>query len=195
MAPLRIALWVAAGLALAGCTSQGTPTAESSTSQPSVTTATGESSSPPSSPPSSAAGPARCTAAVLSGTVQQSDSAAGNRYAHLVVTNTGSATCTLYGYGGLQLLDENDQPLPTSGARDEKPGPSLVTVQPGGTARKLLHWTVVATGNEPVDQPCQPPAAKLSIIPPDETEPFVVAWELGPVCNAGTFHDGAYQAP
>jgi hypothetical protein len=120
------------------------------------------------------------------------DSAAGNRYAELVVTNTGSAPCTLYGYGGLQLIGPDDKPLPTTTRRDEPPKPTLVLLAPGGHAAKLLHWGVVPTGNEPPDKPCQPTPAKLSVIPPDETRPFILPWDLGPVCAAGTFHDSAY---
>jgi len=193
---LLTALGIVAGLALAGCATPGTPTAASSSTASSSTPSTPvtPSAGPTSTeaPSSTPSGTARCSAAVLTGTVQPKDSAAGNRYAELVVTNTGSAPCTLYGYGGLQLVDAAGQPLPTTALRDEPPKPSLVTVKPGAHAAKLLHWGVVPTGNEPVDKPCQPTAAKLSIIPPDETQPFTVPWDLGPVCAAGTIHGSAY---
>jgi hypothetical protein len=129
---------------------------------------------------------------VLTGTVRVGDSAAGNRYATLVVTNTGRVPCTLYGYGGLQLVAANGTELPTSTGRDEAPGPSLVRLAPGATAAKKLHWGVVPTGNEPVVGPCQPEPRTLRIIPPDETQPFAVDWSFGPVCAAGTFHDSAF---
>lgn len=41
---------------------------------------------------------------------------AGNRYADLVVTNTSGRTCTLHGYGGLQLIGADGKPAST-GAR------------------------------------------------------------------------------
>jgi hypothetical protein len=198
------AVGLAACLALAGCTSSGTPSAAPSS--------TGTGGAPPVGGPSTTgagngttgsgnattptpAGPGRCTAAVLRGEVHQLDSAAGNRYADLVVTNTGATPCTLYGYGGLQLLDAAGHALPTTALRDEPPTPTLVTLAPNGTAVKRLHWGVVPTGTEPVDQPCEPDPASLSIIPPDETEPFTVAWSLGPVCAGGTFHASAYHRP
>lgn len=198
--PMLLAV-LAVGLALAGCTGApraGQPTPVGPTSPP------GTSQAPPSQPPPSgtAAPPAgqptsqpasgRCTAAVLSGVVQGSDAAAGNRYAKLVVTNTGAVPCTLYGYGGFQLVAADGTALPTSTRRDEAPGPSLVRVAPGATAVKNLHWGVVPSGTEPVTGPCQPDPRTARIIPPDETEPFTVDWSFGPVCAAGTFHDSAY---
>jgi len=207
-------LAVAAWLVLTACTSQGTPTAASPSAPPSGSPAppasgsasaaptgvppTGASGAPAPTPSGAAPAPGgsgRCTAAVLRGTVRPRDAAAGNRYADLVVTNTGAVPCTLYGYGGLQLLDAAGHPLPTTALRDEPPGPALVTVAPHATAEKLLHWGVVPTGNEPADRPCQPTPARLSIIPPDETQPFTVTWDLGPVCAAGTIHGSAYHAP
>ncbi|HEY3259314.1 MAG TPA: DUF4232 domain-containing protein [Pseudonocardiaceae bacterium] len=120
------------------------------------------------------------------------DSAAGNRYAELVVTNTGAVPCSLYGYGGLQLVGPDGAPLPTTALRDEPPKPSLVIVAPGGHAAKLLHWGVVPTGSEPQTGACQPNPTTLRIIPPDETAPFAVTWSLGPVCASGTIHGSGY---
>lgn len=199
---LLVMLGVVAGMALAGCTSQGTPNAASTTTASSPVTgatttpptgATGGGSGSTSEAPSpTPGGPARCAATVLRGTMQPKDSAAGNRYADLVVTNTGTMPCTLYGYGGLQLLGADGKPLPTTALRDEPPRPTLIVLAPGGHAAKLLHWGVVPTGNEPPDKPCQPTPTTLSIIPPDETQPFTVTWDLGPVCAAGTIHGSAY---
>lgn len=208
---------LAIGLALAGCsgpqeggeagpaggaTASPTPPAATTgqppaASSPAVSNPAESNTVPPGSPPPAGppAGEGRCTAAVLTGTVQGSDAAAGNRYARLIVTNTGSAPCTLYGYGGFQLVAANGTALPTSTRRDEAPGPSLVRLMPGATAAKNLHWGVVATGDEPVDRPCQPEPRTAKVIPPDETEQFTVDWPFGPVCAAGTFHDSAYYQP
>ena len=201
---------IAAALAVAGCSGQqpeaGRPAPVATTTPPASATGTPPSATQPpatappaSAPPATAppatqppAGQGRCTAAVLTGRVQLGDSAAGNRYARLVVTNTGSAPCTLYGYGGFQLVAADGTALPTRTLRDEAPGPSLVRLGAGATAAKNLHWTVVATGPEPADRPCQPAPRTARIIPPDETEPFTVDWSFGPVCGAGTMHDSAY---
>jgi Protein of unknown function (DUF4232) len=195
------------GLVLAGCT--GEPLASQPTAlEGSTTTAspspTGQSPSgvtptqpaQPRTPAPTGQPPASdpCTPAVLTGTVRADDSAAGNRYATLVVTNTGPVPCTLYGYGGVQLVAADGTALPTSTRRDEAPGPSLVRLAPGAMAAKKLHWGVVPTGDEPVDRPCQPEPRTVRVIPPDQKHPFTVDWPFGPVCAAGTFHDSAYYS-
>ncbi|MGM1064248.1 DUF4232 domain-containing protein [Saccharothrix sp. Mg75] len=150
---------------------------------------------PPTSPAASAA-PAsgRCSAAVLAGEVQPTDAATGNRYAKLVVTNNGTAPCTLNGYSGLQLLDAGGQPVPTALERDADPGPSPVVLPPKARAAANLHWTVVATDAEPVDRPCEPEATQAVAIPPDETQPMSLAWNFGPVCAGGRIVISAFYA-
>ncbi len=159
---------------------------------------------PPSSPPASAStvtsppaeGTAsagvKCTAADLEGSVAPSDAAAGNRYADLVVTNTSGDPCTLYGYGGLELTGADGEPLPTELTRSLPPKPSMVTLPPGGTATKQLHWTVVPSGDEPVTGPCETPAAGARVIPPDDTRAFTVTFAFGPVCGHGHVDGSAY---
>lgn len=134
----------------------------------------------------------KCTAATLSGTVEPGEPGAGNRYATLVVTNTGAEPCTLWGYGGLELVDASGKALPTNVTRQADPAPALVDLPPGAMAAKDLHWTVVPTGNEPVDGPCQPEAAGARVIPPDGTEQFEVTYAFGPVCAGGTIDGSAY---
>lgn len=134
----------------------------------------------------------RCTAASLTGEVGSVDPGAGNRYAKFVVTNSGSAPCTLSGYSGFQLLDANGQPLPTDLQRNEDPGPVPISLDPGASAAANLRWTVVAAGAEPVDGPCEPEPAKAAAIPPDETQPMTVAWTYGPVCGGGKIDISAF---
>lgn len=134
----------------------------------------------------------KCTAPMLSGTVEPGDAGAGNRYATLVVTNTGAEPCTLWGYGGLELVDASGKALPTTVTREADPAPALVDLPPGAMAAKNLHWTVVASGNEPADGPCQPEATGARVIPPDGTEPFDVTFAFGSVCGGGTIDGSAY---
>jgi hypothetical protein len=124
--------------------------------------------------------------------VAPSDAAAGNRYAELVVTNKSGRTCTLYGYGGLQLVDGAGRSTPTRLTREPNPGPSLVTLPPGGTAAKKLHWGVVPSGTEPVDGPCEPASAGARVIPPDDTKAFDVRFDFGSVCANGQVAGSAY---
>jgi hypothetical protein len=134
----------------------------------------------------------RCSAATLTGDIESSDAAAGNRYAKLAVTNTGKAACTLYGYGGLQLADVAGKGMPTKLTRKADPGPTLVTLQPGQKGFKNLHWGAVADGTEPTDGPCEPPSTGAIVIPPDETQPFTVKYDFGAVCEEGSIEGSAY---
>lgn len=181
-------------VALAGCGARQDPAADSTTTTPPAPTTTTTTTTPTltggeTSPPNQ---DNRCTAAMLAGTVEPQDAGAGNRYATLVVTNKGDKICTLWGYGGLALLDNAKAELPTQAERNIDPAPNLVTLRPGGTATKNLRWGVIATGDEPVDGPCQPPAGAVRVIPPDETEPFEVDFDFGSVCDHGRLQTSAY---
>ena len=164
-------------------TSSAPPPSSSAVASP--TTVTGDESSAP-------AQENRCTAEMLSGKVEPQNAAAGNRYVTLVVRNESQQTCTLWGYGGLDLLDASKNVLPTQAERTLGPVPTLVRLRPDAAAGKILHWGVVATGDEPADGPCQPPASSINVIPPDETVPFEVDFEFGPVCDNGKIETSAY---
>lgn len=182
---------------LAGCgTKQDAAGGDPSvTSQPPVTATTTTTSTPPSltggetSPPNQ---DNRCTAESLSGAIEPQDAGAGNRYATLTVTNKSGQVCSLWGYGGLELLDLAKAEVPTQAERNLDPAPNLVTLQPGASAAKNLRWGVIATGDEPTDGPCQPPATAVRVIPPDETEPFEVDFDFGSVCAGGRIQTSAY---
>ncbi len=193
-------------VALSGCGArQGAASQPTSTTTPQATTTT----TAAATAPSAASGPRspapltggessppnqdnRCTAENLSGTVEPQDADAGNRYATLVVRNTGKQTCTLWGYGGLELLAAGRTPIPTQAERTLGPVPTLVTLRPGAAAGKILHWSVIAADDEPSDGPCQPVATSINVIPPDENEPFEVDFEFGSVCDHGRMETSAY---
>ena len=151
---------------------------------------------PPSSVPltSAQAASQRCSAAGLAAVVEATEAGAGNRYGKLVVTNSGGQACTLTGYSGLQLLDSAGNPVPTNLQRTPDPGPAPVKLEPGAAAAANLRWTVVPTGDEPVDRPCQAEAVRAAAIPPDETEPVQLSWGLGPVCGGGKIEISAFYA-
>jgi hypothetical protein len=198
----RVTVFLAAGLiaVLSACGVQPESTEDNPVAEPPVTTPPSLPSASPTTAPSPPGGTAsappeagtRCTAADLTGTVAPSDAAAGNRYAELVVTNRTRRACTIYGYGGLQLVAADGRPTPTKLTRVPDPGPGMVTLPPGGTAAKMLHWSVVPSGTEPVAGPCQPPSAGARVIPPDDTRAFAVRYEFGSVCSGGLVEGGAY---
>lgn len=134
----------------------------------------------------------RCTATALAGTVEPMESGGGNRYVRLVVRNTSKQTCTLSGYGGVKLLDVTQQLIPTTAERNLNPVPSLVRLNPDDEASKLLHWSVVAVGDEPTTGPCQPSASAIAVTPPDETDAFQVNYKFGSVCDHGRIETSAY---
>ncbi|GAA2825021.1 DUF4232 domain-containing protein [Crossiella cryophila] len=198
---IRPLLALSALTLLAAC---GQPAAQSPGSgTPSSATASSSAAASPSSTPAAreqppevtaAAQVGRCTAATLRGELKAGDPGAGQRYATLLVTNTGKANCTLYGYGGLALLDGSGNALRTQLERKPSPGPKLVTLRPGGKAGKELHWGAVPGPGEPTSGPCQPAPAKISVIPPDERTPFELGWSFGPVCQQGKIEGSAYHA-
>lgn len=194
---MRIRLIAAAALVLVlGACGTEQNAGSGNTEPPSTPPSTVETTPTPSAPTqpetSAPAQERKCTAPMLSGTVEPGEPGAGNRYATLVVTNTAAEPCTLWGYGGLELVDATGKALPTTVTRQGDPAPALIDLQPGEMAAKNLHWTVVATGNEPVDGPCQPEAAGARVIPPDGTEPFDVSYAFGSVCGGGSIDGSAY---
>jgi hypothetical protein len=157
-----------------------TPATPAPTSAPSATVAPTEGAPTASGPGATGAGPSssRCHTSELAASLQESDAAAGNRYATLRLTNRSQRTCTVFGYGGLQPLDAAKKQLPITLTRDTGKPPTLVRLAPGASVGRTIHWGVVPSGS----QPCPTPAY-ASIIPPDETDPLVIAWSLGPVCG------------
>lgn len=147
----------------------------------------------PAAEPADQAGD-RCHTSMLSGTLAQPDAGAGQRFAELTLRNTSAETCTLYGYGGLQLVAEDGTALPTDLERTGNPGPELITLAPDETAKSTLRWTAVPHEGEATDGPCQQAPASAQVIPPDETDPLDVAWTSGPVCGFGAIEGSAYHS-
>ncbi len=197
--------WIAAGLALAslaGCSASGgggrvaAPAGPTSTAPttPTQVVPTQAAPTPITASRSTAPGPDRCHTADLAARLRALDSAAGQRYVAVVLTNRSTRTCVVYGYGGVQLLDAARRPLPTNQVRDRLVPPRLVRLGPGASAYSRLHWGVVPTGTESQTGPCEPTPAHLLVTPPDETQPITVAWSYGPACQQGRIDQTAYAA-
>ena len=166
---------------LTGTTTQASP----STSSVPPSRLTGDSSGPP-------AQDNPCTAAMLTGSVEPKASDAGSRQVTLVVRNKSQQSCSLFGYGQLDLLDIEKNSLPTNAERNLKPESALVVLAPGASAAKTLRWSVVAAEDEPADGKCATAASSIRVIPPDENAAFEVAFEFGPVCDHGRLETSAY---
>ncbi|HEY3683145.1 MAG TPA: DUF4232 domain-containing protein [Streptosporangiaceae bacterium] len=171
-------------LATPRATAHPTHSAPDRTSTPSHSSAASGSLTPEphhSQAPPPAAGPSRCHTGDLSVRVTGGDAGAGQRYAGVVLTNTSSRTCTVYGYIGVALSG----PAPTDLIRD--PGDRhRVTLPPGGAAATSLHWTAVPADGEGPN--CGPRPASIAITPPDETTQHTVSWPYGGVCQHGEMH-------
>jgi Domain of unknown function (DUF4232) len=140
-----------------------------------------------------ATGVAQCHTADLSGQLKPGSPGAGQRYATVVLTNTSGHTCTIGGYGGLGLLGAPREGVPTDLRRVASPAPTTVTLAPGGSARSLLHWTVIAAVDEP-GATCEPTPATVVVTPPNQTTALLQPWTFGPVCQHGLIWQNAYVA-
>ncbi|MBX5440393.1 MAG: DUF4232 domain-containing protein [Solirubrobacteraceae bacterium] len=132
-----------------------------------------------------AAAPA-CRAADLSARVGDVQPGAGQRTATLSLRNTSGHACRLRGYVGLRLETASGAGLPTSTARTGGPA-RTVTLRPGGRAVATLQWTVIATGDEPADGPCEGTPSDLLVTPPGQRTATAAPWRNGPVCDRGRF--------
>lgn len=128
---------------------------------------------------------------MLAASFANPDAGAGQRSVDLVLRNTGSQACDLFGYPGMQLLDSEGRAVPTTIQRTADPLPKLVTLSPGAQVVSTLAWTVINSGGE--GNPCEPTADHAQVTPPDEQTQLVVNWSLGPVCDQGTIRTTAFH--
>lgn len=125
----------------------------------------------------------RCHTGDLSAHLTVPGAGAGQRYAGLVLTNTSSRPCTLYGYVGVALTGP-DAPSHTKLIRDDGPE-DHITVDPGGSAATTLHWSAIPGDGEATG--CPEPSA-IEVTPPDETTQLTAGWPASPVCQHGELH-------
>ena len=135
-------------------------------------------------PSAASAAPRACTTADLSAKVGQVDAGAGQRQAPLILTNHSGHTCQTGGYVGLQLVTAGGKVLPTNAARVAGQT-KLLTLKSGQQAVSTMSWTVIASGNEPADGPCEGTPSDLLVIPPNQRTQTAAAWKQGPVCGHG----------
>jgi hypothetical protein len=135
---------------------------------------------------STSAGPTTCQASQLRASRVASSAAAGHIAVTYGLTNASAATCTLFGYPGLQMLDASGRPIPTQvshGGSFTFPveTPMLVTMSAGAQASFFLGYADVPSGNE---TSC-PQSARLDITPPGSTGTVQLADQIAP-CGRGS---------
>lgn len=142
---------------------------------------------PPSSPGARNRAASACGTATLRARLSLGGAAAGNRYAVLVLTNTGPVPCRTYGYPGLKLTGAGDPP--TKAVRVTETGsPVHLTLKPGASAWTRLHWGAAPGAGDHQTGACQPTATHLWITPPDQRDHLTAKWSYGPVCQRGTLY-------
>lgn len=193
---------IALALASTGCGGGGghrSPT-------PSLGTAGGGTdSSPTSAPPATGGGngngaqagptgtgatgpgaPSRCGTDMLSTRFTVQGAAAGHRYAALILTDSSSLTCRVFGYPGMRLLGASGAELPTNVLRLGHTQPELITLHPGQSAWTMLRWSVIPGPGEPQGSQCEPTPQSAWVTPPDERTHLTVPWTMGFVCEHGS---------
>ena len=131
-----------------------------------------------------------CGTATLRATLSLTGAAAGNRYALLVLTNTGSAPCRTYGYPGLNLTGADAPPTKTV-RKPETGKPERITLKPGASTWTRVHWGAAPGTGDHQSGDCQPTATSLQITPPDQRDHLRAKWTYGPVCERGTLYVSA----
>lgn len=176
LAIVLTAALLAGSLCACGSTSGdgASPSASASspaTSQSPSSTASASSASSSSASASSSDGTAAsdaCTTKELTAKLTQgAGGGAGSSYPYLVLTNSGSRTCTLRGYPGVSLR-HGDTQIGAAAERDRTVSASTITLQPGQSAHSALR--IVNAGNFDASD-CTPTAADTMLVyPPDQKE-------------------------
>ncbi|MGZ4148854.1 MAG: DUF4232 domain-containing protein, partial [Actinomycetota bacterium] len=104
-----------------------------------------------------------------------------------VFTNVSKTTCTLEGYPSLALYGKQGRPIPTTVKRDLPPGPTAVTLAPGGSATFRTSYSDV-----PSSRRACPVSSVMQITPPDVGKSLFIPAILAP-CR-GLVHVSAVRA-
>ncbi|WNV85729.1 DUF4232 domain-containing protein [Umezawaea sp. Da 62-37] len=110
--------------------------------------------------------------------------ASGHRGFLVVLTNAGAAPCSVLGFGTYSLLDAAGQPMRSVQHNAVWSGVDTIALAPGGQAYARVSYTVVPTGDEPVDGPCQPPTGALRVVPPGDAGTLDLPLRVN-VCDHG----------
>lgn len=134
-----------------------------------------------------AAAPGTCVRKQLAAQANGGEGAAGTIYNKWVLTNVSKTKCTLSGYPSIALYGKRGRPIATIVKRDLPPGPAVVTLAPGGSARFLTSYSDVPSSR----RPC-PASSVMQITPPGVEKSLFIPAVLGP-CR-GLVHVSAVRA-
>jgi hypothetical protein len=189
-------------LATACASSSSTPGASATAASSAPATSSGVSgSAPPVATPTGAAssgnagGAPACTTSGLKVALGGSQGTAGSTIQEIDFTNTGSASCTLFGYPGVSLTGGSPSAqIGAAAARDSAITPVLVTLAPGGEASAAVE---IAEAGNYSSATCDPTAADaLLVYPPNQTAPISLPYSTTGCAATGVtiLHVQAVQA-
>lgn len=197
-------------IALTGCTGGTTPgSAPATGTTPGTPADTGSSAPAPSTPsggttPSTPAAStpaasgtgspsAGCTSARLSASLVPGGAAAGSTMPVLVLTNTGSDTCTLQGWPGVSFVGGgNGTQLGAAADRDDTGSHAVVSLAPGTAAHVPMR---IANAQNYDATACDPaPADGLRVYPPGQKDALFVAASGLTACRSDVQHLLSVQA-
>ena len=140
--------------------------------------------------PSAAVAGGRCHTPQLTASLGGGGSGLSNVGQAIVLTNTGSVTCTVTGYPGIGLLDAakhlDSTTVPRGGTYIyQDPRSHTVSLSPGASASAGLGYLNGGRSAYPANVACED-VAYLSITPPDETAALVLPFDPnkdGTICG------------
>lgn len=189
---------VASGLLLSGCAGAPSGSVPVTTSSAPTSSAAPTSSSPSAGGSDQAQGDSGsgsgatvrgCTLDRLGAALGSTTGEAGQRHTTVIWTNTSSSTCTMTGFGGVDLHGPADPMGTTYSLPRSSKKPTKVTLAPGGKAHTTITWL------PPQDGSGWTPT-QIVITPPDEVSSAALQWPGGAVLrqDAAT-HPGTFIDP
>lgn len=137
------------------------------------------------------AGTAACASSNLRISLGNGGAAAGTDFTIIDFTNSGSTSCTLYGFPGVSLTNSSGAQIGAGATRNPATPASTVTLAPGGKANAQLG--VGNAENYPTND-CKPASsAHLKVFPPNQTQPIEVAFSTTG-CTVATAHQLSVSA-
>lgn len=181
---------VALGLAACGSSSSSSTTTTTragttSTTRAATTTSTSSAAATTTSGPSTTG----CASSALAVTLGSPNGSAGSVHYLITFRNTGSSSCTLYGYPGVSFLGAGGTLIGAPAQRQSGATPATVTLTAGGSAYSSVGVT------DPGIPPCSSSATatQVSVYPPGETHALIVGAPSGiQVCSSP--NTSAYQS-
>jgi flagellar basal body-associated protein FliL len=102
---------------------------------------------------------------------------------NLILTNSAQRVCTLYGFPGVSLVNDNGNQIGTPAERGTNYIEERLTLQPGTKVRSVL--SIANSSNFP-DGECKTGATKVRVYPPNDTGYLSVASNISSWCPGFT---------